>query len=235
MNDFDQLSIDGRIATPDDADWDQVRQAWNLAADPHPEAVALVESADDVAAVIRFCAERGLRVLGQGTGHGAVAVGPLEDTVVIKTSACAGSRSIPRPRPRGSRPACSRSSSARPRPSTACARMPGSSPDVGVTGYTLGGGLSWLGRRYGFACNRVAAIEVVTADGEARDASTPSNEPDLFWALRGGGGGYAIVTAMHLDLIRSTRSTAGGSSSLPSSAPTRCAPTATGPRPWGTR
>jgi hypothetical protein len=72
---------------------------------------------------------------------------------------------------------------------------------VGITGYTLGGGLSWLGRQYGFACNRVAAIDVVTADGEARTVDA-HNEPDLFWALRGGGGGYAIVTAMHLHLVR---------------------------------
>ena len=92
MNDFEQLSTDGRIATPDDGDWDEVRQAWNLAADPHPEAVALVESADDVAAVIRFCAERGLRVLGQGTGHGAVAVGPLEGTVADQDGAPARDR-----------------------------------------------------------------------------------------------------------------------------------------------
>jgi FAD/FMN-containing dehydrogenase len=69
-----------------------------------------------------------------------------------------------------------------------------------VTGYTLGGGLSWLGRRYGWACNRVSAIELVTADGEARsvDAATDS---DLFWALRGGGGGYAVVTALHVELL----------------------------------
>ena len=78
--------------------------------------------------------------------------------------------------------------------------MPGSSPDVGVTGYTLGGGLSWLGRRYGFACNRVQAIELVTADGERRTVDAES-EPDLFWALRGGGGGYAIVTALQLHLL----------------------------------
>ncbi len=78
--------------------------------------------------------------------------------------------------------------------------MPGSSPDVGVTGYTLGGGLSWLGRRYGFACNRVQAIELVTADGEPRTVDA-ENEPDLFWALRGGGGGYAIVTALQVRLI----------------------------------
>ena len=78
--------------------------------------------------------------------------------------------------------------------------MPGSSPDVGVTGYTLGGGLSWLGRKHGFACNRVRAIELVSADGEPRTVDA-ENEPDLFWALRGGGGGYAIVTALHLDLV----------------------------------
>jgi hypothetical protein len=78
--------------------------------------------------------------------------------------------------------------------------LPGSSPDVGVTGYTLGGGLSWLGRRYGFACNRVTAIEVVAADGEPRRVDA-DNDADLFWALRGGGGGYAIVTAIHLALL----------------------------------
>ena len=78
--------------------------------------------------------------------------------------------------------------------------MPGSAPDVGVVGYTLGGGLSWLGRRYGFACNRVIAIEVVTADGEPRILDA-DNDPDLFWALRGGGGGYAIVTALELALL----------------------------------
>ena len=78
--------------------------------------------------------------------------------------------------------------------------LPGSSPDVGVIGYTLGGGLSWLGRKYGFACNRVRAIELVTADGEQRTVDA-DNEPDLFWALRGGGGGYAIVTALQVDLL----------------------------------
>jgi FAD binding domain len=78
--------------------------------------------------------------------------------------------------------------------------LPGSSPDVGVTGYTLGGGLSWLGRRYGLACNRVTAIELVAADGELRRVDA-DNDADLFWALRGGGGGYAIVTALHVALL----------------------------------
>ena len=78
--------------------------------------------------------------------------------------------------------------------------MPGSAPDVGVVGYTLGGGLSWLGRRHGFACNRVSAIELIDADGEARTVDA-DNDADLFWALRGGGGGYAVITALHLNLL----------------------------------
>jgi hypothetical protein len=78
--------------------------------------------------------------------------------------------------------------------------MPGSSPDVGVVGYTLGGGLSWLGRKHGFACNRVTAIELVSAEGEPRTVDA-ENGADLFWALRGGGGGYAIVTALHIALL----------------------------------
>ena len=90
MNGLKELSIDGRIATPDDGDWEQARQAWNLAADPHPTAVAYVDGADDVAKVIRFCADNDLRVLGQSTGHGAVAVGSLDDTVVIKTERLRG-------------------------------------------------------------------------------------------------------------------------------------------------
>jgi FAD/FMN-containing dehydrogenase len=72
VTDFSGLDIAGRIATPDDSDWDQARAAWNLVADQTPSAVALVESGDDVAKTVRFAAENGLRVSGQGTGHGAM-------------------------------------------------------------------------------------------------------------------------------------------------------------------
>ena len=92
MNGFSELQIAGTVATPSDADWDQARQAWNLAADQHPAAVAFVEGADDVAAVIRFAADHDLRVTGQGTGHGAVALGSLDDTILIKTERMRGRR-----------------------------------------------------------------------------------------------------------------------------------------------
>ena len=81
MSNFSELKIEGRVATPGDADWDEARLAWNLAADLRPSAVAFVESAEDVAKTVRFAAENGLRVSGQGTGHGAIAV--LGDVMLI--------------------------------------------------------------------------------------------------------------------------------------------------------
>ena len=85
MTDFSDLSIRGRVATPSDSDWDEARQAWNLAADQQPSAVAFVESADDVSKVVQFARQNGLKVAGQGPGHGAVALGPLDDVILIKT------------------------------------------------------------------------------------------------------------------------------------------------------
>src|ERR1700704_2017827 len=90
MADLSTLSIRGRIATSSDSDWDEARQAWNLAADQRPAAVAFVESADDVSKVIGFAAENGLKVTAQGSGHGAMAMGTLEDVVLIKTERMRG-------------------------------------------------------------------------------------------------------------------------------------------------
>ena len=88
------------------------------------------------------------------------------------------------------------------------AALAGSSPDVGVVGYTLGGGLSFLGRKYGLAANHVRAIELVTADGRLVRADR-EHEPDLFWALRGGGGSFGVVTAIELELFELAEAYAG--------------------------
>jgi hypothetical protein len=200
MNGLNDLSIDGRVATPGDSDWDAARGAWNLAADQRPAAVAFAENAEDVAKLVRFAANQGVKVTAQGTGHGAVALGPLDDTILLKTERMRGIQ-VDADGQTASVEAgvLAEELGAAAQAEDMCS-MPGSSPNVGVVGYTLGGGLSWLGRRYGFACNRVNAIDVVTADGEQRRVDS-ENEPDLFWALRGGGGGYAIVTELHVDLL----------------------------------
>ena len=207
MADFSELSIRGRIATSGDSDWDEARQGWNLAADQRPEAVALVESADDVSKVIRFASENGLKVTGQGTGHGAVALGSLDGTILIKTERMRDVV-IESERARVEAGAYAEHVAEAAIQKGMCS-MPGTSPNVGVAGYTLGGGLSWLGRKYGWACNRVAAIELVTADGEPRTVDAVS-DPDLFWALRGGGGGFAIITALHVELLPIAEAYAGG-------------------------
>jgi hypothetical protein len=200
MSDFTGLAIAGHIATPSDADWDEARLAWNLVADQHPEAVAFVESAEDIAKVVRFAGENDLRVSGQGTGHGAVAVGSLEGTILIKTERMRGIEVDPDAQTARVEAGVLVLELSEAAGRHGLSSLPGSSPDVGVTGYSLGGGLSWLGRRYGFACNRVRAVELVTADGEQRTVDA-ENDADLFWALRGGGGGYAIVAALQLDLV----------------------------------
>jgi FAD binding domain len=208
MSDFSELSIGGRVAVPSDSDWDEARQAWNLAADQRPDAVAFVEGAEDVAEVIRFAAEHDLKVAGQGTGHGAAALGPLDDTIVIKTERLRDVEvdgDAQTARVAGGALALELAEAAQAK---GLCFLPGSSPNVGAVGFTLGGGLSWLGRRYGFACNRVSAIELVTADGEPRRVDA-DNDSDLYWALRGGGGGYAIVTALHLDLLPISEAYAG--------------------------
>jgi FAD binding domain len=207
MADFSELSIRGRLATDSDSDWDEARQAWNLAADQHPAAVAFVQSADDVSKVIGFAADNDLKVTAQGSGHGAMAMGSLEDTILIKTERMRG--------------VVVNGDSARIEAGVLAEEiggaaaeqgrcfLPGTSPNVGVTGYTLGGGLSWLGRKYGWACNNVTSIELVAADGEPRTVDAIS-DPDLFWALRGGGGGFAIVTALHVNLFPVAEVYAGG-------------------------
>ena len=207
MADFAGLSMRGRVATARDSDWDQARQAWNLAADQQPPAVAFVESADDVAKVLGFARENGLRVTGQGTGHGAVSLGTLDDTILIKTERMRGV-TIEGDNARVEAGALAEDVAGAAIEKGMCS-MPGTSPNVGIGGFTLGGGLSWLGRKHGWACNRVTSIELVTADGETRTVDG-TTEPDLFWALRGGGGGYAIVTAFHVELLPIAEAYAGG-------------------------
>jgi hypothetical protein len=200
MTDFTGLVVAGRISTPDDSDWDQARLAWNLAADQRPVAVVFAESADDVAATVRFAGESGLRVAAQGTGHGAAPLAPLDETILLKTERMRGIEVDPDAQTARVEAGVLVLELSEAAGEHGLSSMPGSAPDVGVVGYTLGGGLSWLGRRHGFACNRVRAIELVTAEGEARTVDA-QNDPDLFWAMRGGGGGYAVVTALHLDLL----------------------------------
>jgi FAD/FMN-containing dehydrogenase len=189
----------GETVLPADGGWDVARQAWNLSVDQRPVAVVFTEAAEDIAAVVKVARPRGLRVTAQGTGHSAAPLGPLEGTILVKTSRMRGveiDAEANRARVRAGAlwgevvPAAAEHG---------LAALAGSAKDVGVVGYTLGGGIGWLARRHGLACSSVLAVEAVTADGRIVRADADS-EHDLFWALRGGGGSFAIVTALEFGL-----------------------------------
>jgi hypothetical protein len=199
---------DRTILIPGDPGWDDARKAWNLAVDQRPAAVALPTSPQDVVAAIQYARDHGLRAAAQGTGHNAAPLGPLADTVLVKTSAMRRVSIDPAARIARVEAGAVWQEIANAAAKHGLAALAGSSPDVGVAGYTLGGGMSWLSRAYGLAANNVEAIELVTADGRPvrADAGT---EPDLFWALRGGGGNFGVVTAIELRLFPITEVYAG--------------------------
>ncbi len=193
-----EISVD--LVSPGDPGWDVARQAFNLAADQRPALIAYPESAEDVVAVVNFARAKGLRVAPQRTGHAAQAIASLVDTVLLRTDRLSGvelDASARTARVAGGTLWGDVSDAATPH---GLAPLAGSSRTVGVTGYHLGGGLSLASRKLGLAASAVSAIELVTADGRLVRA-TADSEPDLFWALRGGGGNYGVVTALEIDLF----------------------------------
>lgn len=189
------------VHVPGDAAYDSGRMAWNLTAQQRPAAVALPRTVDEVSRLVRAAARAGLRVAAQNTGHAAstlVARG-LGDVVLVRLGALDGVYVDPANRTaRVEGGAIWRDVVAAATPH-GLVGLHGSSPHVGVTGYTLGGGLSFYGRKHGLATNSVLAVEVVTADGEVVRADERNNA-DLFWAVRGGGGNFGIVTALEFRL-----------------------------------
>ncbi|MEA2383539.1 MAG: hypothetical protein QOH72_3510 [Solirubrobacteraceae bacterium] len=191
--------MDGAVVEPGDATWDEARAAWNLSVDQRPALVAVPATAAGVVAIVNFARERGLRVAPQGTGHNASAIASLQGTILVKTSALRDVEiDAPARRARVGAGVLWAEVTG-PASEHGLAPLAGSSPDVGVVGYTLGGGLSWLSRRHGLATNSVLAIEIVTADGRLVRTDR-DNDPDLFWALRGGGGSFGVVTAIEFAL-----------------------------------
>jgi FAD/FMN-containing dehydrogenase len=198
---FDALAcrLDGDVVRPGDLEWDVARRAWQLAVDQRPEAVVRAASVDDIVAVVEAARALGLRVAPQGTGHNAMPLGPLEGTILLKTSAMRGV-TIDADRRIARAEAGALWMDVVPRAAEhGLTTLAGSAPDVGVVGYTLGGGLSWHGRSLGLASNSLVAVELVTADGVLRRVDA-EHEPELFWAVRGGGGSFGIVTALEFRL-----------------------------------
>jgi FAD/FMN-containing dehydrogenase len=190
----------GPVVGPADAGYDEARMPWNVAYDQRPAAVAQPADARDVAAVGAAARAAGLRVAVQGTGHAAHGLGDLSRSVLLRTSGMTGVTIDPAGRSARVEAGVLWQDVTPQASEHGLAALAGSSPDVGVVGYSLGGGIGYLARKHGLAANRVTAIELVTADGE-RVRTDADHDPDLFWALRGGSGNFGVVTAMEFDLV----------------------------------
>jgi FAD/FMN-containing dehydrogenase len=203
-----RIRVAGAVVLPDDPGWGDARRAWNLAVDQRPAAVVVVDSVDDVIAVVEFARASGLHVAAQGTGHGACSLPSLTETILLKTSRLRGveiDARARRARVEAGALWCDVVASAAEQGFVV---LHGSSPDVGVMGYTLGGGIGWLARSHGLAANAVTAVEVVTADGRLVWADHET-EPDIFWAVRGGGGSFGVVVAIEIELFETPEIYAG--------------------------
>jgi FAD/FMN-containing dehydrogenase len=200
--------MESLLLTQDDASWDVQREAFNALVDQQPAAIATPQSAEDVANTIRTAAAEGKRVAAQRTGHAAAALGSLADSVLVRTTGLTGI-GIDVERRRARVGAGTLWGELVPKASElGLAALHGSTPTVCISGYSLSGGVSFYGREFGLACNRVTAVELVTADGEQRRVDA-DHEPGLFWALRGGGGNFGMVTALEFDLLEMPERYAG--------------------------
>jgi FAD/FMN-containing dehydrogenase len=195
----DALDVAGDVFAPGNGGYDEARLAWNLAVDQRPSAVVVAESAADVVEAVRFARSRGMRIAPQGTGHGSAPLESLERAMLLKTSRMRRVDIDPGARTVRVEAGAEWQDVTVPAGRHGLAALAGSSPNVGVTGYTLGGGIGWLARRYGLAANSVTAVEVVTPDGRLARADA-EHEPNLLWAVKGGGGSVGVVTALEMTL-----------------------------------
>jgi FAD/FMN-containing dehydrogenase len=191
--------LSGDVVLPLDEGWDVARQAWNLAVDQRPVAVVLPESAADVAASVRFAAENDLRIAFNAGGHNAGAIDWSRDALLLKTGRMTGLEIDRDARRARAEAGVLADPVAQAAGEHGLCYLSGTSPDVGIVGYTLGGGFSWMIRKYGLAANSVLAVDLVTADGQHVRADR-DHEPDLFWAVRGAGGNFGAVTAIEFAL-----------------------------------
>lgn len=198
----------GRVVTASDPDWDAVRQAFNVTADLRPAAIALPRDVDDVVAAIAYARAHGLRVAPQATGHNAKPLGTLEDALLVDVRELQEVTLDPVAR-RVRVGAGVKWERVTPLLAEhGLAALHGSSPDVGIAGYSLGGGMGWLARKHGLQANSVTAIELVTADGRFARVDA-DHEAELFWALRGGSGNFGVVTAIEFAVLPVTELYAG--------------------------
>jgi FAD/FMN-containing dehydrogenase len=189
----------GQILLPDALTFEELRHVWNHMIDRSPAAIARCTGVADVIEAVRVARERNLLVSVRGGGHNVAGTAVADGARMIDLSGMKGIRVDPSSRRAVAQPGVLWGEFDRETAVHDLATTGGLVSTTGIAGFTLGGGLGWLMRQHGLACDNLRSADIVTADGCCLTASADEN-PDLFWGLRGGGGNFGVVTSFEYDL-----------------------------------
>ncbi|HEV7990873.1 MAG TPA: FAD-binding oxidoreductase [Gemmatimonadaceae bacterium] len=196
-----RAQLSGELLLPDDIGYHTARRVWNPAVDQWPAMIARCKSAADVASAVRFAREESLPVTVRSGGHSFAGFGVRDGAMMIDLSRLKAMKVQGGRRLATAQPGLTWGEFTRVAAACGLATTGADISTVGIGGMTLGGGMGWLHRVCGAACDNVAGADVVLADGSIVRASADDN-PDLYWALRGGGGNFGIVTSLDYRLYR---------------------------------
>ncbi|MFE7776335.1 FAD-binding oxidoreductase [Streptomyces sp. NPDC057445] len=194
-----EAELRGTVVRPGDASYEEARTIWNAAHDRKPALVVRCAGTADVMRAVEFARSQDLRVAVRGGAHSIAGFSTCDGGIVIDLSAMKGAWVDPVRRRAVAQPGLTWADLDRETQAFGLATPGGLVSTTGIAGFTLGGGLGWLVRRHGLASDNLVAADIVTADGRFVHASADEN-PDLFWALRGGGGNFGVVTSFEYEL-----------------------------------
>jgi FAD/FMN-containing dehydrogenase len=189
----------GRLVTPSDAGYDEARRVWNATSDRRPALIARCADAEDVQRAFGFAVERGLPVAVRGGGHSIPGFSTCDDGVLIDLGPMKRISVDPQARLARAEPGLTLAEFDNATQQHGLATTLGIASTTGIAGLTLGGGLGWLMRKHGLACDNLLSVDVVVADGRSITAG-PDENAELFWGLKGGGGNFGIVTSFEYRL-----------------------------------
>jgi FAD/FMN-containing dehydrogenase len=194
-----RAKLRGRLLGPGDEGYDTIRRVFNGMIDRRPALIARCAGVADVIAAVNFAREAHLLVAVRGGGHGVVGNAVCDDGLVIDLSTMRSIRVDPQNRTARAEGGATWGDFDHETEVFGLATTGGIVPSTGIAGLTLGGGIGYLNRKYGLACDNLLSADVVTADGRWLRASAAENQ-DLFWGLRGGGGNFGVATSLEYQL-----------------------------------
>jgi FAD/FMN-containing dehydrogenase len=189
----------GAVLTPEDGAYDDARKLWNGMIDKRPAAIARCTGVADIIDVVRFARSKDFAVSVRGGGHNVAGKALRDGAIAIDLSPMRGSRIDPKARTGRAEGGLTWGEFDRESLAFDLVTTGGTVSTTGIGGLTLGGGLGWLMRKHGLACDNLVSADIVTADGRLLTASKSEND-DLFWAIRGGGGNFGVVTSFEFRL-----------------------------------